>query len=339
MDGAAAASSLGVVLQIIFLDLLLSGDNALVIALACRRLPTELAQRAAWIGAGGAILLRLFLTLMTGALLSLPFVQLLSAFPLLVIALNLMNGEDEADAAGDEGRGEATMLAAIGVIIVSDVAMSLDNVVALAAVSGGNFWLLAFGLALSVPLIVFGSFGFSRVMQAYPLLTDFGAGLLGWVAGGMISRDPWLAGWIDTQAPALDLVLPLACAIFVVVQGRFARQNAAKDKAKRRRRAAPRYAVAPVEAPQPALQPAPGPEPMAKLIEPPAPAVSEDRPAPAREGERAFLQSPSPEAAMTAMGMGMDEEASSGDRLIIYGLAGLFLLFGVFLLIFILVPD
>ena len=94
MDGAAAATSFWIIVQILFLDLLLSGDNALVIALACRRLPPEQARRAAWIGAAGAIGLRLVLTLMAGALMTLPFLQLLSALPLLVIALNLMIDED-----------------------------------------------------------------------------------------------------------------------------------------------------------------------------------------------------------------------------------------------------
>ncbi len=226
MDGAAAAASLGVIVQIIFLDLLLSGDNALVIALACRHLPPEQARRAAWAGAAGAISLRVFLTLMTSELMTLPFVQLLSAFPLLVIALNLMNEGDEGEAPAGSARSEANMLAAAGIIIVSDAAMSLDNVVAVAAVSGGSVWLLVFGLALSIPLIVFGSFGFSMLMRAYPWLVDLGAGLLGWVAGGMIARDPLFADWIDAQAPALALVLPLACAIFVLVQGRFAREKA-----------------------------------------------------------------------------------------------------------------
>src|SRR5574337_1193535 len=135
MDGAAAASSLGVLLQILFLDLLLSGDNALVIALACRKLPADQARRAAWLGAAGAVALRLILTTMTGAMMALPFLQLISALPLLVIALNLMAEEDHDAAAPAEDQGQASILAAAGVIMISDAAMSLDNVVALAAVS------------------------------------------------------------------------------------------------------------------------------------------------------------------------------------------------------------
>jgi YjbE family integral membrane protein len=349
MDGGAAAASLGVILQIVFLDLLLSGDNALVIALACRHLPPEQARRAAWIGAAGAIMLRVALTMMTGELLSLPFVQLLSAFPLLVIALNLMNGHDEEEAPGASGQGEATMLAAIGVIIVSDAAMSLDNVVALAAVSDGNFWLLLFGLALSIPLIVFGSFGFSALMRAFPLLTDLGAGLLGWVAGGMIARDPWIANWIDVQAPALDLVLPLACAIFVLVQGRFARENAAREKA-----APPRPRKAPPPrarpAPKPKPEPETNPEPILKEAAfeeaaepaPALPATPKEAETPkllAQEVVSAGSQSEDANGTDPVPAVGAEEEGGSDDRVMIIGLVALFLVFGFFLLVFILAPD
>jgi YjbE family integral membrane protein len=318
MDGAAAAASLGVVVQIIFIDLLLSGDNALVIALACRHLPAEQARRAAWAGAAGAISLRVFLTLMASELMTLPFVQLLSAFPLLVIALNLMNGTGEEEAPAGSARSEANMLAVVGIIIFSDAAMSIDNVVAVAAVSGGSVWLLVFGLALSIPLIVFGSFGFSMLMRAYPWLVDLGAGLLGWVAGGMIAHDPLLAGWIDAQAPALALVLPLACAVFVVAQGRFARERrAGGTEAPKlpRRRGPPK--------PKPALQP--------KSSETPAAVARDEVQAAARDVEAERTE------VIPAFGPG--RAISADDRLIAMGLIGLFVIFGLFLLIFILVPD
>ena len=326
MDGAAAAASLGVIVQIILLDLLLSGDNALVIALACRHLPPEQARRAAWAGAAGAISLRVFLTLMASELMTLPFVQLLSAFPLLVIALNLMNGEDEGETPAGSARSEANMLAVVGIIILSDAAMSVDNVVAVAAVSNGSFWLLLFGLALSIPVIVFGSFGFSALMRAFPWLVDAGAGLLGWVAGGMIAHDPLFAGWIDGQAPALAVVLPLACAIFVVVQGQFARE------ARRNGADAPKGSPRRIEAsqrPKPAAKPKPASQPKisATLV-----AVS-----------REAVQAPAPDAnterpdAIPAFGPG--RAISADDRLIALGLIGLFVIFGLFLLVFILVPD
>jgi YjbE family integral membrane protein len=320
MDGAAA-STLGVLLQILLLDLLLSGDNALLIALACRRLPEKQARRAAWMGAAGAILLRLILTSMTGVLMALPFLQFLSALPLLVIALNMMNGEDEGDAAigdADDG-GQASMLAAASVIVVSDAAMSLDNVIALAAVSGGKFWLLAFGLAVSIPLIVFGSFGFSSLLRAYPRLADVGAAMLGWVAGGMIVGDPLFAGWVKTQAPALELALPLACGLFVLLQGRFARDAAARHAVARpppRPRAAPPTPIAP--------------PPPVQILPPPA--------APPREV-------PVPTEAQLAETVGAPVEATegegvdSGDRWMIFGLIALFVIFGVFLTVVVMIPD
>jgi YjbE family integral membrane protein len=309
MDGAVAASSLGVLLQILLIDLLLSGDNALVIALACRRLPPAQARKAAFIGAAGAILFRLVLTLMAGALMRLPFLQLLSALPLLVIALNLMidQGPDEETLLSEKA-AQDSMIAAASVIVVSDAAMSLDNVVALAAVSGGSFWLLAFGLICTIPLIVFGSFGFSALMKAYPLVVDVGAAMLGWVAGGMMVNDPVVAEWVKVQAPALVVVAPLACAIFVLVQGRFARQRAGT-------------AAKPVAAP--ASAPLMRPEPASKVAAPLAPKPVA---APALIAKAA----PAPDVVA---------EDATGDRWMMVGLAALFVIFGLFLTVVVMIPD
>jgi YjbE family integral membrane protein len=217
---AATASTLGVLLQIVLIDLLLSGDNAVVIALACQRLPHEQARAAAVLGASGAVVLRVALTLGAGALMQLPLLQVLSALPLLAIALNLMTQDKEPPrlAFGADER----MIATIGLIVVSDAIMSLDNVVALAAVSGGSFTLLVFGLLLSVPLIVFGSLGLAEMMRKSPVLIDLGSAVLGWVAGQMIAHDPLIAGHI-ARAPALEATVPFACAIFVWLQGRWMR--------------------------------------------------------------------------------------------------------------------
>ncbi len=312
MDGAVAASTFGVLLQILFLDLLLSGDNALVIALACRRLPPEQARKAAFLGAGGAILFRLILTLMAGALMRLPFLQLVSAMPLLVIALNLMQDGDE-DAPLPEQGGQDGMIAAAGVIVVSDAAMSLDNVVALAAVSGGSFWLLAFGLVCTIPLIVFGSFGFVRLMKAFPLLVDAGAAMLGWVAGGMIVSDPVVAEWVRVQAPALTIAVPLACAVFVLVQGRFARQNAkAAEKAIAKCAPPPAPAAAPPKLPV---------APMPKPVEPEP--VAE--PVVVRAAKPAVQEEAAPQ--------------NADDRWMVLGLAALFVIFGIFLTVVVMIPD
>lgn len=353
MDGAAAATSFWIIAQILFLDLLLSGDNALVIALACRRLPPEQARRAAWIGAAGAIGLRLLLTLMAGALMTLPFLQLLSALPLLVIALNLMIDEDHDAPVLPDGALQASMVAAAGIIIVSDAAMSLDNVVALAAVSGGRFWLLMFGLAVSVPLIVFGSLGFTRLMKVFPWITDLGGAMLGWIAGGMIASDPLLSGWVKMQAPALDFMLPLACALFVLIQGRFVRENAQREAASREK-----------PAPKAAKTPAPGeaaPHPLAtptESAEPPgtrqvlASEVAESQVVKSQVVKSTVVESQvaadevavnSPEPKPTAVAASEPapdgDQTESDDRWMIFGLIALFVVFGLFLTVFVLISD
>jgi hypothetical protein len=232
--------------------------------------------------------------------------------PLLIIALNLMQEEG-----GDEGElpelaGQDGMIAAAGVIIVSDAAMSLDNVVALAAVSGGSFWLLAFGLVCTIPLIVFGSFGFTRLMKAFPLLVDAGAAMLGWVAGGMIVNDPVIADWVRIQAPALALAVPLSCAVFVLVQGRFARQNAKTAAKSVVKPALPALVAAPPKAPVAPIPNAVEPQPVADpvVVRAAKPAVQEE----------------------TA-------SQDSGDRWMVVGLAALFLIFGVFLTVVVMIPD
>jgi len=351
MDGAAAATSFWIIVQILFLDLLLSGDNALVIALACRRLPPEQARRAAWIGAAGAIGLRLVLTLMAGALMTLPFLQLLSALPLLVIALNLMIEEDhDAPVAPDGGALQASMLAAAGIIIVSDAAMSLDNVVALAAVSGGRFWLLVFGLAVSIPLIVFGSLGFSHLMKIFPWITDLGGAMLGWIAGGMIASDPLLSGWVKTQAPALDFMLPLACAVFVLLQGRLARENAQREAASNpgtARKAAEKPAPAPAKAaPRPlATRPAsaeqPGPREVlaSHVFESQVVGSQLVESKVATDEIAASSPEPNPTAVAASESTPDGDQAEPGDRWMIFGLIALFVVFGLFLTAFVLISD
>jgi YjbE family integral membrane protein len=310
MDGAVAASTFGVLLQILLIDLLLSGDNALVIALACRRLPPKQARTAAVLGAGGAILFRLTLTLMAGAMMRLPFLQLVSALPLLVIALNLMQEDGDEDGPHSAHEGQDGMVAAAGVIVISDAAMSLDNIVALAAVSGGSFWLLAFGLVCTIPLIVFGSFGFTALMKAFPLLVDAGAAMLGWVAGGMIVNDPVIADWVRIQAPALALAIPLSCAVFVLVQGRFARQNA---------KAAEKSIIKPAPLPAPPAEPPVAPVPKAVEPQPVAEPVVVRVAKPAVQEEAASQE--------------------SGDRWMVVGLAALFVIFGIFLTVVVMIPD
>ena len=169
------AAWLFLLLQVFFVDLMLGGDNAVVIALACRRLPPDDMRRAVVIGAIGAIMLRLVMILFANALLGVPLVKLIGAWTLIVIALNVAahNRGDESDVG--EGAGSTSdFLSAAAVIMFADAAMSLDNVVALAAIAGGNIWLLAIGVLLSIPILVYGAVILTRIIDRAPAIPDRG---------------------------------------------------------------------------------------------------------------------------------------------------------------------
>lgn len=212
--------------EIFFIDLLLSGDNAIVIALACQGLPAQQVPKAVALGAAGAIFFRLVIATVAGTLLTIPLLKIVGGALLLVIAINLLAGEHLRRREGDAGpgfdpiRNDAGFMGAVFVILIVDAIMSLDNVVALAAVSEGNLLYLIGGLLFSVPLIFFGSLVVTNAMKHFPTIILVGTAFLGWVAGGMLVSDPVWSGWIASQAEALSLLVPLACVVFVVVEGR-----------------------------------------------------------------------------------------------------------------------
>ena len=223
IDGA---SWLFLLLQILCVDLLLGADNAVVIALACSRLPVEETRRAVILGAVGAIALRLGMLAFANALLDVPLVKLVAAWTLIVIALNVRarsGGDDRLAAAGTVGRGDFVTAAAV--IMLADAAMSLDNVVALAAIAGGSFWLLALGVALSIPIIAFGSLILSGIIRRAPAILTLGAVVLGWIAGAMAVSDPLVAGWVQANAPALAVFAPALGAAFVWLAGEGAQRR------------------------------------------------------------------------------------------------------------------
>ena len=220
----AGAAWLAVPVQIFFVDLLLGADNALLIALACRSLGPEDTRRAIIIGAGGAVVLRLGLTIVATSLLTLPFVKIVGAAVLVIIALNVTL----AHAAGDHveplpSQRRNSLWSAALVIIVADSAMSVDNVVALAAIARGNFWLLAAGVALSVPVLAYGGVILTTLLRRAPFLVALGAALLGWIAGEMAITDPLVADWAETNAPALVMIMPALGAILVFFGSRWRR--------------------------------------------------------------------------------------------------------------------
>ena len=230
----------GLTLEVFLIDLLLSGDNAVVIALACRSLPPLQMRRAMLIGTGGAIALRLLLTSVASLLLTIPLLKLVGGAALAAIAIKLIVEEDAAvspEVAGVASPGRLS--SAIGTIIVADAVMSLDNVVGLAAATRGEIAFLALGLLLSIPLLMFGSLFVTTLLQRYPLLIQGGGALLGWLAGDLAVTDPLISPLLSQQAPALTVLVPWLVAVFVVAESRIIEQSRATAAALRPRRRQP----------------------------------------------------------------------------------------------------
>ncbi len=204
--------------QIVIIDLLLSGDNAMVIALACRKLPDNQRKMGIFWGVGGAIFLRVVLTFFAVTLLALPYLKIIGGALLLWIGIKLLSeGKDGASKTID---ASGNLAVAIKTIILADVVMSLDNVVAVAAAARGSLFLLFFGLALSIPLMIWSSQLFLRLIDRFPLIIYLGGGLLGWIALSMAITDPILYQLpVDFNSKALHILLSSFGAIFVIVTG------------------------------------------------------------------------------------------------------------------------
>jgi YjbE family integral membrane protein len=235
-DGAMQA--LGMIFQVFLLDLILSGDNAVVIALACRSLPPQQLRKVILIGTGVAILLRILLTTVITFLLALPALKLIGGVALVCIAIKLIVDESATPEAPTEesesdDRDGNRFWSAIGMVIVADLVMSLDNVVALAAAVNGSVVYLIIGLLFSVPLLMVGSLFISRLLNRYPLLVPGVGAMLGWLAGTIAVSDPLVAGWIDTQSPALIYVVPFFCVIFVLLQSKIRKGLPRKPRSSR----------------------------------------------------------------------------------------------------------
>src|SRR5438874_1769344 len=179
--------------KIIGVNVILSGDNAVVIALAARSLPARQQKQAVFWGAGAAIVLRIALTLFAVALLALPWLKLVGSLLLFWIGIKLLIPEDDdADIEASEH-----LITAIKTILIADLVMSLDNVIAVAAAAGGSYVLLILGLAISIPLVVFGATLLIKLMERFPVIITIGAGLIGWVAGEMLVADSALQGFLS----------------------------------------------------------------------------------------------------------------------------------------------
>ncbi|MFL6574745.1 MAG: TerC family protein [Burkholderiales bacterium] len=177
--------------KIIGVNVILSGDNAVVIALAARSLPRKQQKQAIIWGSAAAIVMRVVLTLFAVALLTLPWLKMVGSLLLFWIGNKLLIPEE-----GDEEiQASDQLLAAIKTILVADLVMSLDNVIAVAAAAGGSVVLLILGLAISIPLVIFGATLLLKLMERFPVIITIGAGLIGWVAGEMLVADSALEGW------------------------------------------------------------------------------------------------------------------------------------------------
>jgi len=193
--------------QIIVADLLLAGDNAVVIALAVRSLPAAQQKKAIIFGTVAAVVMRVSLTIVAAQLLTLPYLKLVGAALLVYVAVGLVLPDDDDPEGSLPGATGPTgsMAAAIRTILIADLVMSLDNVIAVAAASRGDTFLLVAGLLISIPLVVYGSTLLLKVVERYPLIVWGGAALLGYVAGDIAVHDPAIEAWATAQAAALDV--------------------------------------------------------------------------------------------------------------------------------------
>lgn len=201
-------------LGILAIDLILSGDNAVVIALAVRNLEGKTRQRAILLGTFGAVALRLAFAAVVTFLLQIPFLQVVGGLLLLWIAWRLV--ADDHSEHGDVTAG-GSVWQAVKIIVVADVVMSLDNVVALVGVSGGNLWLLLFGIALTIPLIIYGSQLLSRLMNRFGWIVYAGAGVLVFVAVEMVFKDRVIAGVTGETLHMLERPIALTATLAFVV--------------------------------------------------------------------------------------------------------------------------
>ena len=208
MAGMSSNTFFIALIQIVAIDIVLGGDNAIIIALACRNLPKKQKRLGILWGTAGAITLRVILVFFASALMTTPGLRLIGGILLLWIGIKLLT-----DQAGDDLEGKiaqkVSLIGAIQTIIIADFVMSLDNALAIAAASKGSMFLVVFGLVLSVPIIIGGSTIILKMMERYPFIITLGAGLLGWLGGDLIANDKVN----ETILPAIILQSPWIAAI------------------------------------------------------------------------------------------------------------------------------
>ena len=209
------AAFLAKIASIILLDIVLSGDIAVVIALACRNLAKEQRKKAILLGTGGAIGLRIVLTFVAVWLLQIPLVKVVGGLLLLYIAFDLLRSGDE----DPDVKSGNNLFAAVRTIIVADFVMSLDNVLAIAGVANGHIGLVALGLLVSIPLIVFGSQIIIKLMEKFPILIWIGALLIAYTAGTMVVDDKYGHQLVEATFPMMEHLIPIISMVLLIIIG------------------------------------------------------------------------------------------------------------------------
>jgi YjbE family integral membrane protein len=205
--------------QIILVNIILSGDNAVVIALACRNLQDKHKKPAILAGSAGAILLRIIFSIFIVYLMAIPYLKIIGAILLFWIGIKLLLPEDEGH--GDGKDAASHLWGAVRTIIIADAVMSLDNVIAIAAAAKGHLLLIIIGLAISIPLIIFGSTLVLKILIRFPVLVTLGGGLLGWIAGEISLSDPAVHHWAEANLPEwAEKAAAAIGAIFVMAVGK-----------------------------------------------------------------------------------------------------------------------
>jgi len=202
--------------KIAVINVVLSGDNAVVIALACRSLAPKQQRNAFIVGTGGIVVLMTILTAFAAFLMTLPYIQIIGSVLLLWIGVKLLLPEGEEGNVGESGN----FWEAVKTIIIADIVMSLDNVLGMAGAAKGHMGMLFVGLLITMPLILFGSAMLMRLMERFPVVVTLGAGLLGYVAGDMAVGDIAVKDYVDTHAHYLEMLAPIVGALFVVISGK-----------------------------------------------------------------------------------------------------------------------
>ena len=213
-------------LEIIGINVILSGDNAVVIALACRALPAHQQKTGVILGAGAAVAPRIVFTLFVAWLMAIPLLKLGGGLLLLWVGYKLMAEEEP----GEDGiAASGHLLGAIRTIVIADAVMSLDNVLAVAAAAKGDLVLLVLGLIVSIPLVVYGATLMMVLIRRFPFIVTLGAALIGYVAGEVMVSDPLLQPWIEARGHWPHIVAPVACAALVVDRGTFFRPRRVRE--------------------------------------------------------------------------------------------------------------